>query len=127
MDNFDYIGTNLEQEINEGLEGEVCAIAKDKNTSAMVLLEKIEDLVKDMVKFRLHILFWDFNSLLGGEGQNGKSSKLTYPVIFKNSNGSPITLTNGAKFRNVEMTFNSSSDILAINLGENAFCKQPFD
>lgn len=120
MEDFDYIGSLLEEEINTDIEGEICSIVKDKTSSALIFLEKIKDSIKNMVKFRLHILFWDFSSLLENKKQK---SKLSYPLIFKNSDNGPVKLKNCEEFRRVEMKLNVSSKVLAINLGENLFCR----
>ena len=126
MDNCEYISAKLQDEINDNLEGKICGIIKDKNTSAIIFLEKIKDSVKNLVKFRLHIVFWDFQTLMSLEENPNKfkkSYKLSYPIIFKKVNNDPIELKNVENFRNVEIKLNSSSNILAINLGENLFCK----
>ena len=75
MEAVNKIQDTLIDNINEGVEGEVVAYCRDEKRSMFLYLEKIEDPVKRLKKFRLHIILWSTDIL----------KKLIYPLIFLDS------------------------------------------
>lgn len=125
MESLKYLELDLQKEFASGIQGKIVAVHKDPRSSATLLLEKITDAQLKKTKYTLHIKLWAVKDLLvagEGNGDNHSRNKLSLPLAFTCSHGF-VNLDENDNSYDVQMSLNSTSSLIMINLGFNVFCK----